>query len=77
MEEQKVILSENLERALTEVIQTTPHDRLFVICDTNTRNLCLPLTWDIGCMKGVSVITLDPGDEHKTLEYVEFVWTEL
>jgi len=77
MEEQKVILSEHLEQTLTEVIQTMPHDRLFVVCDSNTRGYCLPLMREFACMQEASIITLDPGDEHKTLEYVEFVWTKL
>ncbi|MCR4957413.1 MAG: 3-dehydroquinate synthase [Prevotella sp.] len=77
MEEQKVILSEHLEQTLTEVIQTMPHDRLFVVCDSNTRGFCLPLMREFACMQDASIITLDPGDEHKTLEYVEFVWTKL
>ena len=77
MEEQKVILSENLEQTLTEAVQSTPHDRLFVICDTNTHELCLPLVSDFDCMKGAHVITILPGDEHKTLQQVEQVWSEL
>ena len=77
MEEQKVILSENLERTLTEAIQSVPHDRLFVICDTNTHKLCLPLVSGFDCMKGAHVITILPGDEHKTLQQVEQVWTAL
>ena len=77
MEEQKVILSENLEQTLTEAVQSTPHDRLFVICDTNTHELCLPLVSGFECMKGAHVITILPGDEHKTLQQVEQVWSEL
>ena len=77
MEEQKVILSENLEQTVTEAVQSTPHDRLFVICDTHTHELCLPLVSGFECMKGAHVITILPGDEHKTLQQVEQVWSEL
>ena len=77
MEEQKVILSENLEQTLTEAIQTVPHDRLFIVCDTNTRKLCLPLVSGFECLKGAYVITILPDDEHKSLQQVETVWTEL
>jgi 3-dehydroquinate synthase len=62
---------------LQAAVSSVEHDRLFVVCDRNSRFLCLPLVSDIDCMKDVEVITLDEGDEHKTLEYVEFVWTEL
>ena len=77
MEQQKVILSENLEKPLSEAIQSVPHDRLFVICDTNTHEFCLPLVSNFECMKGAHVITILPGDEHKTLHAVEQVWNEL
>ena len=75
--QQKVILSENLELTLTEEVQAMPHDRLFIVCDTNTHHLCLPLVSSFGCMNDAHVITIQPGDEHKTLEQVELVWKEL
>ncbi len=77
MEEQKVILSERLEQTLTEAVQTVPHDRLFIVCDTNTHKLCLPLVSGFECMKGAHVITILPDDEHKSLQQVELVWSEL
>ena len=77
MEPQKVIISRQLEQSLTAAIGECPHDKLFVICDSTTRDYCLPVISDYDCMEGYSVITLDPGDLHKTLEYVDFAWTEL
>ncbi len=77
MEEQKVILSERLEQTLTEAVQTVPHDRLFIVCDTNTYKLCLPLVSGFECMKGAHVITILPNDEHKSLQQVELVWSQL
>ena len=77
MEEQKIILSECLEQTLTEAVQTVPHDRLFIVCDTNTHKLCLPLVSGFECMKGAHVITILPDDEHKSLQQVELVWSQL
>lgn len=77
MAKQTVILSENLEQVLTKTIQTIPYDRLFVVCDITTRDLCLPVVKEYKCMQNASVITLDPGDEHKTLQSVQFVWDKL
>ena len=77
MEEQKVILSENLEKTLTEAIRKVVHDRLFVVCDRRTRTCCLPVVSDFACMKEANVITIDEGDEHKTLENVGQLWTAL
>lgn len=77
MEEQKIIISVNLEQAVTQAVGEVAHDRLFVVCDRLTRDYCLPQISHIPCMKDASVIVLDEGDEHKTLHYVELVWTEL
>ena len=77
MEVQKVVFAEDLERSLTAAIEGVAHDRLFVVCDRLTRDLCLPIVSRFECMRDASIIALDEGDEHKTLHYVQFVWTEL
>mgnify|MGYP002623152593 CR=1 FL=1 len=77
MEEQKVILSENLEQSLTDALSACRHDKLFVLCDRITRDYCLPVVRDYDCMREASLITIDEGDIHKSLEYVELVWTAL
>ena len=77
MEEQKVIISENLEPALTEAIGECKADRVFVLTDTTTQRLCWPLVSGFGCVKGAHLITIGAGDEHKTLQSLTHVWEEL
>ena len=43
MEPQKVIISENLAESLAEAMAECRFDRLFVLCDETTRQLCLPV----------------------------------
>jgi 3-dehydroquinate synthase len=77
MEQQKVILSEQLEQALSAAIDECRADRCFVLVDETTRQLCLPVLSAFACMQGVQPIVIQPGDQHKDLEAVAHVWSEL
>ncbi len=77
MEEQRVIISEGLEQALTGAIEECRADRLLVLCDETTKRLCWPMVSDYGCLKGAELIVIKAGDEHKTLESLSHVWQEM
>ena len=77
MEPQKVILSDQLQQSLTQAISEVKYDRLFVLCDETTSQLCLPVVADFDCMKGAQPITIPAGDTSKTLESLSHVWSEL
>ena len=77
MDKQEIILSTNLEESLTTAIGQVAHDKLFVLTDTTTLNLCWPLVSDFDCMSGAQMITIGATDEHKTLESLSAVWTAL
>jgi 3-dehydroquinate synthase len=77
MEAQKVIISNHLEQALSHAIAEVEHDRLFVLCDETTRQLCLPVVAGFECMKGACGITIAASDTNKTLASVSHVWEEL
>ena len=77
MEEQKVIISGELEKALAEAIGEYRADRLFVLADETTEQLCLPLTKGFGCLQQAEKIVIPAGDQHKGLESVSHVWNEL
>ena len=77
MEKQKVIISTDLERALTTAIGELSADKLFVLMDETTQQLCLPVVAGFDCLKGASPIVIKPGDHHKELEAVVHVWSEL
>ncbi len=77
MEAQKLIISENLEQSLSQAIADCPHDRLFVLCDTTTQQLCLPIVAGYECMKPAQTIVIEATDTNKTLESLSHVWAEL
>ncbi len=77
MKKQAVILAENLEQSLQEALARCPHDRLFVLADDTTARLCLPALRTMACMKEATVITIPPTDEHKDVQSLTHVWSEL
>lgn len=74
---QDVIIADNLERCLAEAIGKAEHDRLFVLTDTTTKQLCWPVVQNYAVMKDAIMITIQPTDEAKTLETLATVWTSL
>jgi 3-dehydroquinate synthase len=77
MEKQKVIISEQLEQALTEAVAECKADRLFVLMDRTTQQLCWPVVSAFECLKDARQIVIEAGDTHKSLEAVGHVWSEL
>ena len=79
MEEQKVIISENLAQSLPAAMAECPHDRLFVLCDETTRQLCLPIVEAILSAQQAEFtpITIGATDTNKTLESLAHVWSAL
>lgn len=77
MNKQTVIHSQNLEETLTAAVAACEHDRLFILVDTNTQRLCLPIVSNFSCMKDAQVITIGATDEYKTLDTLAQVWSDL
>lgn len=74
---QKIIISEDLESALSGAVRECGHDKLFVLADETTAQLCLPKISRFECMKDACPIIIGATDTHKTLETVAQVWTLL
>ncbi len=77
MEKQKVIISEHLEQALTNAIAECKADRIFLLMDKTTEELCAPVVNGFDCLKGCGKMVIEAGDTHKSLEAVTHVWNEL
>ena len=77
MSKQKVIICQDLEKDLHSAIQACPHDKLFILTDEHTHELCLPLIINFNCLKGADIITIGAGDVHKNIETLASVWKEL
>ena len=70
-------MSTDLQASLSEAVAKVDYDRLFVLTDDNTLALCWPLLSPMPCMAGAQMITIGATDEHKNLESLTHVWTEL
>jgi len=77
MEPQKVIISDNLEQVLSSAIAECPHDKLFMLVDETTEQLCLPVVAYFRCMQEAQRIVIGATDTHKTLDTLSHVWSEL
>lgn len=77
MMKQKVIISENLEQHIADAINDVKPDRLFVLCDTTTIQLCWPVVSGFSCLKDAQTITIGATDVEKTLESLAHVWQKL
>ncbi len=74
---QDIAISQDLENELTKAIAACEHDRLFVLTDTTTKSLCLPLIENMDCMKEAQTIVIGSTDENKTLDSLAHVWSSL
>lgn len=62
---------------LLSEIASTKHDRLFILADSNTSKLCLPIFTSQLSGFNPQLITIEPDDTHKTLESLSHVWAEM
>lgn len=72
---QDIIISQNIAATLTEAIGKVKHDRLFVLTDTTTLQLCWPVVSPLPVLGKAQMITIGATDECKTLESLSHVWT--
>ncbi len=74
---QEIIISEHLERDVTEAVGRCEYDRLFVLTDATTHRLCWPLLSALNCLREAQVIVIMPTDAYKNIESLSQVWTGL
>jgi len=77
MDKQKVIISSDISKSLTDAIAECKHDKLFVLVDETTERLCLPLVADIPAMAEAKTIVIGASDTHKNIETLAHVWEAL
>jgi 3-dehydroquinate synthase len=77
MSPQKVVMSQNLEEALTAAIAACERDKMFILVDETTERTCLPVVEGMDCVKGALTITIGATDTHKTLDSLSHVWEAL
>ena len=75
---QKVIISNDVKRELSDILAKYDYDKLALICDTNSRDCCYHNF--IGTLKefeGAGVAAIDAGDENKNLQSLTSIWEKL
>ena len=77
MTKQEVIISKDLKQDIADVVGRIAHDRLFVLTDTTTLELCWPVVSNLPCLESAQMITIGDTDDNKTLDSLVHVWTAL
>lgn len=66
----------NLEAKITELNKTWTNT--YILCDENTKADCLPqLLEHVPFLEEANLLVLDPGEEYKTLEICDSLWSSL
>ena len=74
---QQVVISGNLERDLVNAISECEHDRIFVLTDETTQQLCWPKIKNFKALKNSTPIIIKATDTHKNLDTLSQVWQAL
>ena len=77
MSKQDVIICQNLSQNLQKAVQSKEFDKLFILTDEHTHELCYPIISGFDFLREAHVITIGAGDVHKNLETLAYVWKEL
>ena len=75
--EQSVVFTEDAAAALNHALRTLEPDRVFVLADVTTQNLCLPRLRQGGVLPAADPIVIGATDTHKNLESLTHVWQSL
>ncbi len=70
-----VIITQEVRETLEQAVTACPHDKLFVLTDTTTKEKCLPLIEDTECLTEARHITIGATDAHKNIETLAAVWS--
>ena len=70
-------IADTVSTTLAKVLADTPHKGLFVLADTNTAALCLPLLTTDDSLSLPEPIVMPAGEEYKNLNTLSSVWEAL
>ncbi|MCD8080460.1 MAG: 3-dehydroquinate synthase [Bacteroides sp.] len=74
MNKQEIILSSDLRESMEKAIAGCTYDKLFILTDTHTRQLCMPVLSRLSSLPEATEITIGAGDIHKELDTLASVW---
>lgn len=74
---QTLLFTHHTDAALQRLCQDLHPDRIFVLTDTTTHELCLPLLKECSALTDAYEIVIGATDAHKDLDTLAHVWKEL
>lgn len=77
MEKRSTIICRNLLPELETMIENISAGDIFILCDTTTEKLCLPVLLQSEALAGAHVITITAGDENKNIDSAVKIWKYL
>ena len=75
--EQRIVISENLQKDIAIAISECEHDKVFVLVDETTERTCWPLINRFLSLRNAQLIVIGSTDVHKNLETLSLVWKSL
>jgi 3-dehydroquinate synthase len=70
----QVLFPENLSLELSQALSGYAPNQIFVLTDTHSEALCLPLIKEAKGLKSAHFLTIQAGDDHKNIECLSNVW---
>ena len=71
---QEIIKSSHIADDLEKVIKSIHHDKLFVLTDEHTAQLCFPVIEPLESVKNAAQVVIPADDTNKTIENLQRVW---
>ena len=72
-----VIITEDIKQELSRSLSENHYDRLFILTDTFTHRLCLPVISPLPAIEQATSIIIEAGDTNKNLYQLTNVWEAL
>lgn len=71
------IITNHLEQEISSALSAIKHDKTFILLDENTKIKCWEKIKNFSSINTAYTITIKPGDKHKNLTSVSYVWQNL
>lgn len=71
------IITSNIITRLEQIIEPWKSDEIFVLTDTNTRELCLPKLHESEKIRHSHNVTIPAGDDNKGVDSLKIIWQYL
>ncbi len=72
-----IVITKNIAEELSSYLSSHKHDKIYVLTDTNTYRLCLPVFTAVQALEKAIHITVEAGDMHKDIEQATKIWMVL